>query len=124
MACMVFISTSMTSMSLHYCGGQIAGIGLFDTEQDPASCCLVEQSKCEQESEDDCCKDEYVELDWDVDIAIQSHEIQDNEVDIVAILSSFQNIVINSPQATSSPQTYIPPLLQGDRIVLFQQFLC
>lgn len=124
MAYMVFISTSMVSMSLHFCGGQMAGIGLFDSEYSVDSCCAEKVSTCEKESKKDCCEDEYIDLEWDVDMAIHTDGSDQAQLKITAIIPAFYSLIINSPQAISSPQTYIPPLLQVDRTILFQQFLC
>lgn len=114
----------MTSMSLHYCGGHFASVALFSHDNVPSACCAEVALECEKSNgKDDCCTDELIHLDWDTDIAIQVANAVDTDVDQVAIIQSFSGSISSSPQSTSTPQSYIPPLLKEDRAVLFQQFL-
>ncbi len=113
-------------MSLHFCGDSLIGVSLFKKEATPKACCASELSECliaTSSSDDDCCKDSFIDLDWNTDIAIQSSSILDLEVDDATFTLSLDPWIINSPQAIVTPQSYIPPLLPEKRSVLFQQFL-
>jgi len=126
LAGLVFLSTSMQSMSLHFCGGKFAGVGLFDQEASFNNCCTPKVSECQMASapaDDNCCTDEFIDLDWDTDIAIQATSIVDSDIDDTLVFSAFSYAIVNSPQSTTSPKSYIPPLLFEQRTVLFQQFL-
>ena len=124
LACLVFLSTSMTSMSLHYCGGHFASVALFNHDNVPHDCCSSVAPECEQSNgADDCCTDKFIDLTWDIDIAVQVTTTLDSDIQLVAVLPSFSGSITNSPQSTSSPQSYIPPLLKQNRAILFQQFL-
>ena len=124
LACMVFLSTSMSSMSLHYCGGHFASVGFFDHDSVSSSCCALVARECEKSNgEEDCCTQEFIDLNWDTDIAIQVASVLDINIQLVAIIPSFSGSVTNSAQSTFTPQSYIPPLLKEDRAILFQQFL-
>ena len=126
MACMVFISTSMHSMGIHYCNGHFAGVKLFKMEVDSdtvTSCCIGEVNQCTSSADKGCCDDEIIHLDWDTDIA--SSVKVDFDVTIVDALlntSTFHSAEILSTRSIL-PQHYIPPLLNPEKHISFQQFL-
>ena len=117
----------MTSMSLHYCGDSVAGLGLFQQAKSTDNCCAPSGSECQMDlstTEDGCCKDEFIDLEWDTDIAIQTSSIDDiDHVDHNLTTNPLTELTINSPQAINTPQAYIPPLPLERPYILFQQFL-
>lgn len=126
MACMVFVSTSMHSMAIHYCNGHFAGIKLFKSEKaisEISSCCVALDTQCVQTPSKGCCDDEYITMDWDTDISSAvTLDFELNQSWALTKATDFANSVPVSTRSTL-PQHYIPPLLALDKHISFQQFL-
>jgi len=118
------MSTSMQSISLHFCGGKLAGIGLFEFQLDNDGCCDESNLICQKTTQEkDCCDDQFIQLNWDLNLTHQNSESINLEFPVVQSIPQVNPWVNSQPITICKDKSYFPQLPVAKRSILFQQFL-
>ena len=118
----VLVNTSLTSLNLHFCGGSIAGIALFDCDtQKRPSCCVI-PSKLSTDT--DCCQNKGISFYWDADL-VSLTTSQDNQesIELAWLNPEYESNLVHRISSIPTLEFTPLPALEENYQVLFQQFL-
>ncbi|MBT8237987.1 MAG: hypothetical protein HKP38_01140 [Croceitalea sp.] len=123
MAILLLLSTVSWTVDKHLCMGRVMDIALFASAED----CGMKTTMQLRESSDvqnHCCDDESFTLEGQDDLKLSWTDINLNQqVFIFAFTTSFLNELEPQSSKSISSETYPPPLLVRDKLVLHQKFL-
>lgn len=122
MAFVVLFSTMSFTVDMHYCGDTLVDTAVFENAKSCGMEMMDSSSENEKISAKNCCRNElhFVDGNDTEQLAIQKTELP-NVYFVIAFVSTFKPLSFSAP--TEKPfQQYIPPLVNKDITVLFENF--